>query len=46
MFLEAVREQLGMKLKPAKSPLNVLVIDAVWQRKCCVAARIAGEPMG
>jgi hypothetical protein len=23
-FLEAVPEQLGMKLKPAKSPLNVL----------------------
>jgi hypothetical protein len=24
-FPEAVREQLGLKLKPAKSPLNVLV---------------------
>jgi uncharacterized protein (TIGR03435 family) len=28
-FLEAVKEQLGLKLKPGKAPLKVLVIDHV-----------------
>lgn len=28
-FLEALNEQLGLKLKPTKAPLNVLVIDHV-----------------
>ena len=28
-FLEAVREQLGLKLEPAKAPLRVLLIDHV-----------------
>jgi uncharacterized protein (TIGR03435 family) len=28
-FLEAVREQLGLKLEPAKAPLRVLLIDRV-----------------
>ncbi|MGC1872107.1 MAG: TIGR03435 family protein [Acidobacteriaceae bacterium] len=28
-FLEALKEQLGLKLKPTKAPLNVLVIDHV-----------------
>ena len=28
-FLEALREQLGLKLKPTKAPLNVLVIDHI-----------------
>jgi bla regulator protein blaR1 len=28
-FLEAVKEQLGLKLEPVKAPLNVLVIDRV-----------------
>jgi uncharacterized protein (TIGR03435 family) len=28
-FLEAVKDQLGLKLKPGKAPLKVLVIDQV-----------------
>ena len=28
-FLEAVKEQLGLKLKPARAPLKVLVIDHI-----------------
>ena len=28
-FLEALKEQLGLKLKPTKAPLNVLVIDHI-----------------
>jgi bla regulator protein BlaR1 len=28
-FLEAVKEQLGLKLKPGKAPLKVLVIDHI-----------------
>ncbi len=28
-FLEAVKEQLGLRLKPAKAPLKALVIDRV-----------------
>ena len=28
-FLEALNEQLGLKLKPTKAPLDVLVIDHV-----------------
>jgi bla regulator protein blaR1 len=28
-FVEAVQEQLGLKLNPAKAPLTVIVIDHV-----------------
>jgi bla regulator protein blaR1 len=28
-FLEAIKEQLGLKLKPGKAPLKVLIIDHV-----------------
>jgi len=28
-FMEAVREQLGLKLQPTKAPLRILVVDHV-----------------
>ena len=28
-FLQAVRDQLGLKLEPTKAPLHVLVVDSV-----------------
>jgi uncharacterized protein (TIGR03435 family) len=32
-FLQAVKDQLGLKLKPAKIPLEIPVVDHVAQRE-------------